>query len=190
MTVKGRLQRPPVIMMGGDSIRTVSTGVCSIVGSKVPVPKDDLHGDLFDYPDLRGGMLVRACIFACIIVCNALLRTQRLALMFLTKAYRIVGMAALPVLAGVLPAHMKVIAAGRADQEYDGRIAAETDEDIYHVLWSCSLYDNIRSEMLSGVKVLQVGSIYYAVLVATQANFRRFVEYARAWHGLADRSEK
>ncbi|GBP96975.1 hypothetical protein EVAR_89952_1 [Eumeta japonica] len=39
------------------------------------------------------------------------------------------------------------------------------------------------SDMLSGIKVLQVGPVYYADLVGTQANFR-FVEYARAWHGL------
>ncbi|GBP05073.1 Retrovirus-related Pol polyprotein from type-1 retrotransposable element R1 4 [Eumeta japonica] len=62
--------------------------------------------------------------------------------------------------------------------------AMDTDEDMHHVLWSCPLYDDIRSEMLSGIEVLQVGPVYYADLVGTQANFRRLVEYARAWHGL------
>ncbi|GBP52914.1 hypothetical protein EVAR_47569_1 [Eumeta japonica] len=36
------------------------------------------------------------------------------------------------------------------------------------------LYDDLRSDMLSGIKVLQVGPVYYADLVGTQANFRRF----------------
>ncbi|GBP96662.1 hypothetical protein EVAR_89987_1 [Eumeta japonica] len=63
-------------------------------------------------------------------------------------------------------------------------LCGQTDEDMHHVLWSCPLYDDLRSDMLSGIKVLQVGPVYYADLVGTQANFRRFVEYARAWHGL------
>ncbi|GBP97333.1 Retrovirus-related Pol polyprotein from type-1 retrotransposable element R1 4 [Eumeta japonica] len=63
-------------------------------------------------------------------------------------------------------------------------LCEQTDEDMHHVLWSCPLYDDIRSEMLSGIEVLQVGPVYYADLVGAQANFRRLVEYARAWHGL------
>ncbi|GBP07289.1 hypothetical protein EVAR_92157_1 [Eumeta japonica] len=45
-----------------------------------------------------------------------------------------------------------------------------TDEDMHHVLWSF-LYDEIRRDMLNGVEVLQVGPVYYADLVSSQANF-------------------
>lgn len=48
---------------------------------------------------------------------SALLRTQRPALVLLTKAYRSVSTAALPVLAGVLPADLEVTRAGRIEQE-------------------------------------------------------------------------
>ncbi|GBP77288.1 Retrovirus-related Pol polyprotein from type-1 retrotransposable element R1 4 [Eumeta japonica] len=36
-------------------------------------------------------------------------------------------------------------------------LCEQTDEDMHHVLWSCPLYDDIRSVMLSGIEVLQVG---------------------------------
>ncbi|GBO98753.1 Retrovirus-related Pol polyprotein from type-1 retrotransposable element R1 4, partial [Eumeta japonica] len=51
-------------------------------------------------------------------------------------------------------------------------LCGQTDEDMHHVLWSCPLYDDFRSDMLSGIKVLQVGPVYYADLVGTRANFR------------------
>lgn len=44
---------------------------------------------------------------------SALLRTQRPALMLLTKAYRSTSTAALRVLAGMLPADLEVVRAGR-----------------------------------------------------------------------------
>ncbi|GBP70804.1 Retrovirus-related Pol polyprotein from type-1 retrotransposable element R1 4 [Eumeta japonica] len=214
----------------------------------------------FRLPPERVGAETRKIAFGHNVVRSALLKTQRPALMLLTKAYRTIITAALPVLAGVLPAHMEVIIAGRTDCEREGRTAAkvrvfrrrvreemmknwdaemngrelyryfpdvsarlssdwvepdyqasqlltghgcfrkrlhdlglnetsmclceQTDEDMHHVLWSCPLYDDIRSEMLSGIEVLQVGPVYYADLMGTQANFRRLVEYARAWHGL------
>lgn len=46
---------------------------------------------------------------------TALLRTQRSALVLLTKAYRSVSTAAMPVLAGVLPADLEVARAGMID---------------------------------------------------------------------------
>ena len=49
------------------------------------------------------------------VVRSALTRTQRQALILLTKAYRSVSSAALPVLAGVLPADLEVKRAGRID---------------------------------------------------------------------------
>ena len=49
------------------------------------------------------------------VVRSALLRTQRPALVLLTKAYRSVSTAALPVLAGVLPADLEVARAGMVD---------------------------------------------------------------------------
>ncbi|GBP97328.1 Retrovirus-related Pol polyprotein from type-1 retrotransposable element R1 2 [Eumeta japonica] len=58
------------------------------------------------------------------------------------------------------------------------------DEDVHHVLWSCPMYDELRKEMLDGLTRTTVGPVYYPDLVASQANFRRLVEFARAWHGL------
>lgn len=51
------------------------------------------------------------------VVRRALLRTQRPALILLTKAYRSCSSAALPVLAGVLPADLEVYRAGRIAEE-------------------------------------------------------------------------
>ena len=48
---------------------------------------------------------------------SALLRTQRPALVLLTKAYRSVSTASLPVLAATLPADLEVVRAGRIAQE-------------------------------------------------------------------------
>lgn len=75
----------------------------------------------------------RAGLYA---VKSALLRSQRAALVLLTKAYRTTSTAALPVIGGVLPADLEVIRAGRAAaarqdatrQEYrDRRRAIWTD---------------------------------------------------------------
>lgn len=52
-----------------------------------------------------------------IVVRRALLSTQRPALILLTKAYRTCSSAALPVLAGVLPADLEVVRAGRIAEE-------------------------------------------------------------------------
>ncbi|GBP97352.1 Retrovirus-related Pol polyprotein from type-1 retrotransposable element R1 4 [Eumeta japonica] len=59
------------------------------------------------------------------VVRSALLRTQRPALTVLTKAYRTTSTAALPVLAGVLPADLEVTLAGRVDVERDHLTGAE-----------------------------------------------------------------
>lgn len=56
---------------------------------------------------------------------SALLRTQRPALVLLTKAYRSVSTAALPVLAAVLPADLEVTRAGRIAQECSGLVSRE-----------------------------------------------------------------
>ncbi|GBP63882.1 Retrovirus-related Pol polyprotein from type-1 retrotransposable element R1 [Eumeta japonica] len=296
MTVKGRLQRPPIVRMGGDSIRTVSAAtVLGLVldehlsfaqhAQSIGERASKSFGKVSRVSAASWGMrfsslktiysatylttltYVAGCWYERAnlhVVHSTLLKTQRPALTLLTKAYRTVSTAALPVLAGVLPAHMEVVVAGKTDREREGRTAAEvrvlrrrvrdemialwqrdwdeekngrelyryfpdvsarlsfgwvepdyqtsqlltghgcfrkrlyelglnetseclcgqTDEDMHHVLWSCPLYDDLRSDMLSGIKVLQVGPVYYADLVGTQANFRRFVEYARAWHGL------
>ncbi|GBP42642.1 Retrovirus-related Pol polyprotein from type-1 retrotransposable element R1 [Eumeta japonica] len=56
---------------------------------------------------------------------SALLRTPRPSLALLTKAYKTMSTAALPVLAGVLPAHYKVMIAGRTDRQRDGHTGAE-----------------------------------------------------------------
>lgn len=59
------------------------------------------------------------------VVKRALLRTQRPALILLTKAYRTVSSAALPVLGAVLPADLEVIRAGRIEQGSMGRTDRE-----------------------------------------------------------------
>ncbi|GBP83412.1 Putative 115 kDa protein in type-1 retrotransposable element R1DM [Eumeta japonica] len=51
------------------------------------------------------------------LVRSALLKTQKLVLILLTKANGTVNTAALPVFAGVLPAHLEVIITGRVDRE-------------------------------------------------------------------------
>lgn len=56
---------------------------------------------------------------------RALLRTQRPALTLLTKAYRSVSTAALPVLAGVLPADLDVQLVGRLARERAGLLPRE-----------------------------------------------------------------
>lgn len=56
----------------------------------------------------------RSSIF---VVRRALLRTQRPAMILLTKAYRSVSTSALPVLAAVLPADLEVVRVGRFAQE-------------------------------------------------------------------------
>ncbi|GBP66100.1 hypothetical protein EVAR_37562_1 [Eumeta japonica] len=60
----------------------------------------------------------------------------------------------------------------------------QTDEEMYHVLWSCPLYDDVRRKMHREIEMVNVGLVYNANLVGSQANFRKFPEYTRAWHRL------
>ncbi|GBP17821.1 Retrovirus-related Pol polyprotein from type-1 retrotransposable element R1 4 [Eumeta japonica] len=115
VTVKGRLQRPPIIRMSGDSIWTVS--VATVLGLVL-----DEHLSFAQHTQSIEERF-----------------DKRPARILLTKAYRIVSTAALPVLAGVLPAHIEVIAAGRTDRERDGRTAAEVRAFRWYV----------RSEMIA-----------------------------------------
>lgn len=64
---------------------------------------------------------------------SALLRTQRPALVLLTKAYRSVSTAALPVLAAVLPADLEVTRAGRIAQEGLGLVGKERKRKVREV---------------------------------------------------------
>lgn len=64
----------------------------------------------------------RTSLFA---VQSTLLRTQRPALVLMTKAYRSTSTAALPVLAGVLPADLQVVHAGKVEEEGLARLAPE-----------------------------------------------------------------
>lgn len=59
------------------------------------------------------------------VVQSAVLRSQRPALVLLTKAYRSCSTAALPVLAGVLPADLEVVRAGRVQEECEGLTGGE-----------------------------------------------------------------
>ncbi|GBP96306.1 hypothetical protein EVAR_7589_1 [Eumeta japonica] len=149
MTVKGRLQSPPTVRMGGDSIgpfRGHSAGV--VIDDRLSFAQHAL--------------------------------TQRPALTLLTKAYRTTSTAALPVLAGVLPADLDVILAGRVDSERDYLTGAEVGAlrrvreevmddwqrrwDEERMVGSCSLLP----ERIGGLEVLQVGPVYYADLVGSQ----------------------
>ncbi|GBP88565.1 Retrovirus-related Pol polyprotein from type-1 retrotransposable element R1 [Eumeta japonica] len=201
---------------------------------------------------------------------STLLRGQRPALVLLTKAYRSVSTAALPVLAGVLPADLEVTRAGRLDlarlqatkaeirarkrglwdeiiavwqerwtNETRGRelhrffpdvavrlssdwvspdyetsqiltghgcfrkrlndmklcdtsvcFCGMEDEDMYHILWSCPLYAEMRMKMMNGITREDMGPIYYTDLVSCKTNFDRLVEFARAWHRLRGRLEE
>lgn len=59
------------------------------------------------------------------VVNKALSRNQRPVLILLTKAYRTVSSTALPVLAGVLPADLEVLRAGRIEEE--GAVKADRE---------------------------------------------------------------
>ncbi|GBP00995.1 Putative 115 kDa protein in type-1 retrotransposable element R1DM [Eumeta japonica] len=157
MTVKGRLRRPPIVRMGGDSIRTVSAAtVLGLVldehlsfaqhAQSIGERASKSFGKVSRVSAASWGMrcsslktiylatylttltYVAGCWYeraTLHVVRSALLKTQRPALTLLTKAYRTVSTAALPVLAGVLPAHMEVVIAGKTDREREGRTAAE-----------------------------------------------------------------
>ncbi|GBP65858.1 Retrovirus-related Pol polyprotein from type-1 retrotransposable element R1 [Eumeta japonica] len=157
MTVKGRLQRPPTVRMGGDSIRAVpaATVLGVVIDDRLSFAQHALSigeraaksfGKVsrvsaaswgMRYPSLltiyRGTFLATVtyaagCWYARAglhVVRSALLRTQRPALTLLTKAYRTTSTAALPVLAGVLPADLEVTLAGRVDVERDHLTGAE-----------------------------------------------------------------
>ncbi|GBP43307.1 hypothetical protein EVAR_31191_1 [Eumeta japonica] len=59
------------------------------------------------------------------IVRSALPRTQRLSLILLTKAYRMVSSVVLPVLAGVIPADLEVICADQTQRQHKNMTEAE-----------------------------------------------------------------
>ncbi|GBP65872.1 Retrovirus-related Pol polyprotein from type-1 retrotransposable element R1 2 [Eumeta japonica] len=149
MTVKGKLQRPPVVRMGGDSIRAVSaaTVLGVVIDERLSFAKHAQYigeraaksfGKVsrvsaaswgMRYPSLltvyRGTYIATVTYAAGCwhtranlhVVRSALLRTQRPALTLLTKAYRTTSTAALPVLAGVLPADYEVLLAGKTDTQ-------------------------------------------------------------------------
>ncbi|GBP28873.1 Retrovirus-related Pol polyprotein from type-1 retrotransposable element R1 2 [Eumeta japonica] len=157
MTVKGRLQRPPTVRMGGGSIRSVATATvlgvvldehlsfaqhALTIGERASksfgkVSRVSTASWGMRYPSLK--TIYRATYVTTLtyaagcwygrasmhVVRSALLRTQRPSLILLTKAYRTVSTAALPVLAGVLPAHYEVTIAGRTDGQRSGLTRAE-----------------------------------------------------------------
>ncbi|GBP18044.1 hypothetical protein EVAR_16990_1 [Eumeta japonica] len=135
--------------------------------------------------------------------------TERPALRILTRTYFTSSTAALPVLAGVLPANYEVTRrsgeAGRVDAEREnltrteirvlrrcvkdktvelGQKGWDETDEMHHVLWACPLYDDIRAEMIGGLEVLQTGLVYYADLVDSRVNFCNYREFARAWYRL------
>lgn len=67
---------------------------------------------------------------------SALLRTQRQALVLLTKAYRSVSTAALPVLAGVLPADLEVSRAGSLAQSRAAAMDSRERSELKREAWA------------------------------------------------------
>lgn len=147
MTLKGKFQkgRPPLVRMGGDSIKSVTSAtVLGVViddrlsfaqhaqsigeraakcfGKVARVSATSWGVRYRALKVLYKGTFVATITYAASvwferaslhIARSPLLRTQRPALTMLTKAYRSTSTAALSVLAGVLPADLEVIRAGR-----------------------------------------------------------------------------
>ncbi|GBP96690.1 hypothetical protein EVAR_90015_1 [Eumeta japonica] len=93
--------------MGGDSIRTVSAA--TVLGlvldtSLLRHAQNNLFSDIPDYPDVRGGVLVRRANLH--VVRSALLKTEA-SLGVTDQGLQDREHGGLPVLAGVLPAHME-----------------------------------------------------------------------------------
>ncbi|GBP30782.1 hypothetical protein EVAR_82524_1 [Eumeta japonica] len=69
-------------------------------------------------------------------------------------------------------------------------------EDMHHVVWDSSLYDDLRKRFLDGLEILvcetvfskqflvHVGPVHYMELVGSRMNFGRLKEFAHGWHGL------
>ncbi|CAK1550988.1 unnamed protein product [Leptosia nina] len=157
ITLKGKLQRPPVVRLGGESVRSVTSA--KLLG----VVLDDRGtfaehaGDIGDragrcfgkmsrvsasswgvrYHALRAiyqGTFVATITYAAAVwfdralsyvVASRLLRSQRAALVLLTKAYRTTSTPALAVLGGVLPADLEVYRAGKVQATRGDRAKAE-----------------------------------------------------------------
>ncbi|GBP65884.1 hypothetical protein EVAR_85152_1 [Eumeta japonica] len=123
MTVKGRLQRVPTIMLERESVTAVT--YMKVLGLGVDNSfsfgqhaKDigekalNCYGNSPECLRPHGGSNIRAGFH--VIRC-ALLTAQRPALVLMTKAYRSISTDALPVLAGVLPADLEVIKCGKVE---------------------------------------------------------------------------
>ncbi|GBO98511.1 Putative 115 kDa protein in type-1 retrotransposable element R1DM [Eumeta japonica] len=118
MTVKGRLQRSPVVRIGGDSIRAVSAAkvLGVVVDERLSFAKHAQYIGEKAAKSFGKASWVSAASWG--MRYPSLLTVYR-ALTLLTKTYRTTSTVALPVLAGVLPADYEVILAGRTDIERD-----------------------------------------------------------------------
>ena len=158
MTFRGKLQRPPTIKLGGETIKRVASatvlGVVIDTGLSFALHAANIgerasrcFGKMsrvsasswgVKYRSLKiiyRGTFVATVTYAAAVWCeraslyvvrSALLRTQRPSLILLTKAYRSVSSAALPVLAGVLPADLEVLRAGRMEMARQNAAKEET----------------------------------------------------------------
>ncbi|GBP51323.1 hypothetical protein EVAR_34109_1 [Eumeta japonica] len=126
MIVKGRLQRPPVVRLWGDSIRTAATELGVVIDDRISFAKHAQY--IGKKATISFGKLrtVRA-VGVCVLICTwcALLKTQKPALTLLTKAYHTTSTVALTILASVLPADYEVTIAGRVDIERDNLARVE-----------------------------------------------------------------
>ncbi|KAG6454199.1 hypothetical protein O3G_MSEX008564 [Manduca sexta] len=157
MTIRGKLQRPPVIRLDGVSIRSVASAPVlgveldgSLLFSRHAQGIVDRAAKCFGkmscvsasswgirFPDLRilyHGTFVATLVYAASCwyarvkvqaISGTLLRGQRPALVLLTNAYLSVSTAALPVLAGVLPADLEVYRAGWKEAAHKATPKAE-----------------------------------------------------------------
>ncbi|GBP65882.1 Retrovirus-related Pol polyprotein from type-1 retrotransposable element R1 4 [Eumeta japonica] len=123
MTVKGTLQRPPTVRIGGGSIRLVSAATVLGMVLDEHLPFAQHAQTIGERASKSFGKVSR--VLTASWGMSALLRRQRPSLVLLTKAYRTVSTPALPVLAGVLPAHYEVTITDRTDRQRDGLTRAE-----------------------------------------------------------------
>ncbi|CAK1550155.1 unnamed protein product [Leptosia nina] len=139
ITLKGKLQRPPVVRLGGESVRSVTSA--KLLG----VVLDDRGtfaehaGDIGDRAGRCFGKMSRGTYIATItyaaavwfdralsyVVASRLLRSQRAALVLLTKAYRTTSTPALAILGRVLHANLEVYRAGKVQATRGDRAKAE-----------------------------------------------------------------
>ncbi|GBP57364.1 Retrovirus-related Pol polyprotein from type-1 retrotransposable element R1 4 [Eumeta japonica] len=123
--VVGNLLRPATVRMDGGSIQNVTAA--TVLG----VVLDERLSFVQHAQSISKRVSKSVGKVSRVSAASALLRTQIPALILLTNAYKTTNMAALPVLAGMLPADLEVTSAGRVDKERDARVSSPWVEPDY-----------------------------------------------------------